>query len=833
MNAAGEGECGPTKTISSSYDQYSDEPVDEWDQEQQLAAAIYEIIDPVVSRTDDTSLPVLTFRVWFIGLLLGTLLCVSNAIFSFRTNEFTATPLVAVLVSYPLGLLMSKVLPKGVLNPGDFNYKEHACIYIFAFVMGNVPYGVLNVICQRYLLYQKIDMPLSVCFAFVVATQCLGLGIAGCYRRILVRPAAMVFPEVIAPIAMLNSFHKNDDDSYDQHPMSRFKFFWIVASIMALYQFFPGFIAPMLGAVSVLCWFVKDRLVTDLNYRTMMMLGSSQSLGGVGFLSFTFDWSVISAFNPITTPLWATLNLFFGLYLSLWVAVPILWKINAFGMDQQLGSLAADGPNGTGIFPLGFALNAAVPFDKYGGRVKPREFLQRDPNDTFSIVLNATKYDLSQPIHVTTYAMIGYFCSFMVMSSSLVHVLLWYGKDVFKRICSAKPDSFDVHASMMDVYAPVPDWWYAIVLCLSATACTILCTVVPAFRLDWWATLCAVLFALVMTVPLGMIQAISGHNIGLNIVSEFFLGYLCPGRVSSILAFKTISYQAQNFAIALASVFKFGSYVKIPPRSMFLIVLVASVVGAVASTATAMFIYEFFGYFEVTTNALQRNGDDLKLRWKIERPNFAEFGWSYYQYARLLSEGVIMGAIGPAKFFQDSPQYLSMVYGLAAGLVLPIIPWILDRMYPYGYWHLVNIPIIAAFPAKPNAMRSDLITPLLVAIIVNYFVKKYRPFWWRKYAYVLSAGFDTGASFTLLILFLILLCFRGIWNTTVRMPYWILNPADMDGCAPWFYLTCKQCQKWDSSVLGGNKPRSSNGTRDWPSAPGCEFFQAGRQWPDS
>ncbi|KAJ3024644.1 UNVERIFIED_CONTAM: hypothetical protein HDU68_007922 [Siphonaria sp. JEL0065] len=727
------------------------------------------------------------------------------------------TPLIAVLCSYPLGLFMAKLLPRGILNPGPFGYKEHACIYVFTFIMGSVPYGVLNVICQRYLLYQQVDMPMWVCYAFVITTQLLGLGISGLYRRILCRPASMIWPEITGPLSMLNAFHKADETSVGgRDSISRFKFFWVVAGIMALYQFLPGFVAPMLGAVSVLCWFVKNRTVGDPTYKTLMMLGSSQSLGGVGFLAFTFDWSVISCYNPITTPLWATLNMFCGLYLSLWVVVPVLWSVNAFGSDQLLGTVPVDGPNGTGIYPLGFALNAAVPFDNVGNRVRPRLYLQRDPADNFSIILNQTMYDQTKPMNLTTYSVVGYFCSFLVISSSIVHVLLWYGKDLYRRFCSPKPDAFDIHAKLMEAYAFVPVWWYAAVFGSSVIGCVGIGCTASAFKLD-----CC----------LGIIQAISGHNVGLNIVSECFMGYLRPGRISSIMAFKTISYQAQNNAIALSSILKFGTYTKIPPRVMFTIQLVATLCGSLISTTTACVAYEIFGthIYPSISNGLLRPGTSDPFRWNLEGPNFAVQGWSYYQYSRVLSEGVIMGAIGPKAFFTDSPQYFVMVYGFFAGLILPIIPWFLNRMYPYGYWHLINIPIIAAFPAKPNAMRSDLITPLLVAILVNYFIKKYRPFWWRKYAYVMSAGFDTGASFTLLVLFLILAIFQARnMNTAVRMPFWALHAVDTDGCAPWIYLQCEPYVKWDSGFKW-NKTQ----VRQPPPDPACINFQANRpNWTD-
>ncbi|KAJ3233589.1 hypothetical protein HDU77_000553, partial [Chytriomyces hyalinus] len=53
---------------------------------------IYEIIDAVVPRTDDPTIPANTFRAWFLGLVFGVLICAANTIFTFRSNSFSITP---------------------------------------------------------------------------------------------------------------------------------------------------------------------------------------------------------------------------------------------------------------------------------------------------------------------------------------------------------------------------------------------------------------------------------------------------------------------------------------------------------------------------------------------------------------------------------------------------------------------------------------------------------------------------------------------------------------------------------------------------------------------
>ncbi|KAJ3098029.1 hypothetical protein HDU97_004362 [Phlyctochytrium planicorne] len=185
---------------------------------------IYDIVDAVVPRTDDPNLPVLTFRVVILGGFFCVVLCCANTLFTFRTNSFITNPFIGVLLSYPLGKLMER-LPKGILNPGPFNHKEHALIYICC----NSGAGA-NTLPPSTPRSSDTVSPVS-----AVVTLSVPLGIAGLCRRYLVRPAAMLWPS--------NLSEKPNPD--DQYTMSRYKFFWLVTLASALWQIFPGYIAPV------------------------------------------------------------------------------------------------------------------------------------------------------------------------------------------------------------------------------------------------------------------------------------------------------------------------------------------------------------------------------------------------------------------------------------------------------------------------------------------------------------------------------------------------------------------------------------------------------------
>lgn len=58
----------------------------------------------------------------------------------------------------------------------------------------------------------------------------------------------------------------------------------------------------------------------------------------------------------------------------------------------------------------------------------------------------------------------------------------------------------------------------------------------------WWAFLLALGISFVFSLPIGIIQAITNTQIGLNVLTEFIFGYIQPGRPLALMIFKTYGY---------------------------------------------------------------------------------------------------------------------------------------------------------------------------------------------------------------------------------------------------------------------------------------------------
>ncbi|KAJ1565319.1 hypothetical protein HK405_012627, partial [Cladochytrium tenue] len=426
-------------------------------------------------------------------------------------------------------------------------------------------------------------------------------------------------------------------------------------------------------------------------------------------------------------------------WLFLWIIVPVLFYANAFGQDTSLGRY----DNGT--FYLGGALNTPALFAANGSVVAARSLLQVVPAAHSDVAaaegeaasyaatrfeLNETLYEQVAPIRITTYFAMEYFTGFVVFAATLSH----------------------------DKYLDVPDTWYYILLVLNVGLGVVVCHF-GGFDLPWWGVFLALLLAAVSMIPIGTIQAVTGQQIGLNVMSEFLIGLILPGRMVAVMTFKTLSYMAMAQGLVLVADLKLGHYMKIPPRAMFAVQLVSTVIAMLVDVFTAFYIYDNIGS--------QFGGAS---------------GWSAVNYRVFFNAGAIWGAVGPARFFGAGSPYQPLLWGFLIGFVLPALLYLAHRFHGGWWWEYINIPVIAVFPSQVGSTRSDLITPLLIGIGINYFVRKYNHDWWHKYALIMSAGFDTGVAIAVAVIFF------AITMPHNFMPWYVLHRFDQEACAPADYL---------------------------------------------
>ncbi|KAK7849580.1 oligopeptide transporter 4 [Quercus suber] len=184
------------------------------DQDEELCPI--EEVRLTVAYTDDPTLPIWTFRMWFLGLISCALLSFLNQFFAYRTEPLFITQITVQVATLPIGRFMASVLPKTKfqipgfgsrsfsLNPGPFNMKEHVLISIFAnagsaFGSGAAyAVGIVDIIKAFY----HRNISIFAAWLLIITTQVLGYGWAGLLRKYVVEPAHMWWPATLVQVSL-------------------------------------------------------------------------------------------------------------------------------------------------------------------------------------------------------------------------------------------------------------------------------------------------------------------------------------------------------------------------------------------------------------------------------------------------------------------------------------------------------------------------------------------------------------------------------------------------------------------------------------------------------
>ncbi len=349
-----------------------------------------------------------------------------------------------------------------------------------------------------------------------------GLGIL---RRFLVWPPGQIWPANFPSIALLRTLHEDQtifkETVYgdakrtlrEKLISNRLVFYFVVMILQFVYSWFPNYIMPILGSFSWIC------MIKPNNYVLTQVTGIS----GLGIGSLTFGWLEITFFlgSPLVVPRWALVNIAVGFVLITWIITPIVYFTDVWG---------------TRSYAIAQTTQSTTNWSAIG------------------VVTTAT--------------------TFASLSSVLVHMLLHHGNDWWKqlRTTSLAKKGNDLHCRLISLYPDVPDWWFAIISVVSLIVILVVAQV--SQMLPWYNVLFAFLIAIVFVLPFGMVASITGQivqNQGVYFLGAVIAGALWASDQSKMLTFLTISYTMYCQTIQLVSDMKLAHYMKLPPRSLFLV----------------------------------------------------------------------------------------------------------------------------------------------------------------------------------------------------------------------------------------------------------------------
>ncbi|WZY81360.1 hypothetical protein YC2023_027744 [Brassica napus] len=600
----------------------------------ELDRCAVEEVELTVPKTDDPTLPVLTFRMWVLGLGACIILSFINQFFWYRRMPLSITGISAQIAVVPLGHLMARVLPNKKylegsrwefnMNPGPFNVKEHVMITIFANSGAGTVYATH--ILSAIKLYYKRSLPFLPAFLIMITTQFLGFGWAGLFRKHLVEPGEMWWPSNLVQVSL---------------------------------------------------------------------------------------------FSPLASPIVATINVTVGFVVVVYVVTPICYWLNLYNAKTYP------------IFSSGLFMGNGSSYDVLS-IIDNKFHLDRDI------------YAKTGPIQMSTFFAVTYGLGFATLSATMVHVLLFHGSDLWKQTRGAfkRNKKMDIHTRIMKKnYKEVPMWWFLVILVINIAVIVFISVYYNAtVQLPWWGVLLACAIAVVFTPLIGVIVATTNQAPGLNVITEYVIGYIYPERPVANMCFKVYGYISMTQALTFIQDFKLGLYMKIPPRSMYMAQVLGTLVAVIVYTGTAWWLMAEIPH----------------LCDKSLLPPDSE--WTCPMDRVFFDASVIWGLVGPRRMFGDLGEYSNINWFFLLGAIAPFLVWLATKAFPAQKWiSNIHFPVILGATAMmPPAMVVNFTSWCIVAFIFGHFVFKYKREWWKKYNYVLSGGLDAGTAFMTILIFLAL-----------------------------------------------------------------------------
>ncbi|KAJ3509706.1 hypothetical protein NLJ89_g5072 [Agrocybe chaxingu] len=345
----------------------------------------------VISTQDDPDLPVLTFRMVFLGVGLSAFSSVLGTIYTFKPQNATVSQLFCLIIAYVLGTAMAALPRQGFwryLNPGPFNIKEHTVIVIMSSTAASV--AVAMEIIAALDLFYDLRLNSAVAIFSIFSTQMIGYGFAGILRTFLVYPTYAFYPTYISIVNLLQSLHFGGTLN-----AKRRKFFWVVFAAIFFWEWIPQYAFPLLTAISIIC--LADNGRHDF-VRNLFGAGSSNE--GIGLFSFSTSWTLITQGNPLVWPLRTQVNSFIGMGLG-YIVLTTAYYSNVFnGRDLKFMS--------TSLFGLdGNTYNQSAV-------IGPDFKLDQDALESVGL-----------PRYTTTYA-ISQLCYNLSLGASFTYIAIWH-----------------------------------------------------------------------------------------------------------------------------------------------------------------------------------------------------------------------------------------------------------------------------------------------------------------------------------------------------------------------------------------------------------------------
>ncbi|KAL4770346.1 OPT oligopeptide transporter protein-domain-containing protein [Aspergillus nidulans var. acristatus] len=652
---------------------------------------------------DDPTEPVLTLRMFTLGIFFCVVASGLNTLYTLRTPSITISASVVLLLAFPLGKLWEKTLP---------SWEEHVLIYVMSNLSVHVRLGA-DVLTEQQKFY-GYSAGLGFQFVITLATFLIGFCLAGLCRAIVVVPRELVWPGVLSVTTMVATLHnvgeKDMQAKYDTWKVSRYAFFSFVFCVSFCWYWLPDFVFPALSHFNFACWIKPKNVVLN------QLLGVKS---GMGLIPITFDWSQVSyVASPLLAPSWAIMNVAAGLVFWIWIVAVACYYSNIWN---------------TGYLPF----QSSKLYDNTGNVYNATRIV----GSATGYKLDVQKYLDYSPVYMpVAFALNSFGLSFATLTALLVWVVLERREAILtaaKRIPQLICESLSHRGSSMDQTTSkasageVPLWWY---LASSVVALTLAIFAVEYWQLEleWYGVLLACAVAMIFYFPLALVYATANLKIKIDVLCRIISGLVFEGKVLANIWFFDIGYMTTIKGLYFAQDMKLAFYCNIPQRSLFVAQCTGMLFGTLASVLT-----------------LDWSLGNIQNVCTESAPNGFTCPYSTTHFNMTL----IWGAIGPRRFFADN--YRALLYFPILGALLGLPVYYFRRTYPTSQlWKKIHIPLfLGGLNYLPPATGMNYGSWVVVGLFFGWAVRRAHAAWWGKYNFVLSAALDTSVGVAGVVIF--------------------------------------------------------------------------------
>jgi OPT family oligopeptide transporter len=374
-------------------------------------------------------------------------------------------------------------------------------------------------------------------------------------RRFLVWPSSLLWPENLTDIILIRTLNDRLVDGSSlasKREISRLNFFLFAMVCQCVYFWLPNHIMPILESFAWLCWINPNNLI----------LSQLTGTEGFGIGSLNFNWLSMNALwnSPIIVPLWAKINILIGFVSIVWILSPLCFYTN--------------------FLELHFSPIRTLQIRRSKGYIDHL----KNYIDSSTYFFNETKYKLyteevgDERLSVVLVLQLGF--GLLLITAVVVHTILYHGHDILKHArTSVSNRNNDIHCFLMSQYSETPEWWFITIFILSLINTILVC--LHSDLMEWYYVLLSIVVGWAFILPFGIIRANTGLIVIRDIIPLYIGSLILHNKPMSVLIFRLAVVYLQTDALTLISNLKLCHYAKIPPRSLFMMLVVGRFVAAV------------------------------------------------------------------------------------------------------------------------------------------------------------------------------------------------------------------------------------------------------------